>query len=128
MAKQMSDKHLEMFLLMYKWLQNKEQKKSIADYLKKQGYQSAIIYGMSYLGKSLYRELKSENYEVKDLVDQAKHIKVDSREVKNLNDPIDTADVIIVTAIYNYEEIEKRLRKMFEMPVLSLDDVIYKMT
>lgn len=124
---QMSDKHLEMFLLMNKWFMNKREGKNISDYLIEKGYQNVTIYGMGYIGKCLYEELKNENYEIKDLIDQNQIIKVKEKKVKSLNEQIEVADAIIVTAIYNFEEIEERLKDKFNIPILSLEDIIYKM-
>ncbi len=124
---QMSDKHLEMFLLMNKWFMNKREGKNISDYLIEKGYQNVTIYGMGYIGKCLYEELKNENYEIKDLIDQNQIIKVNKKKVKNLNEQIEIADVIIVTAIYDFEEIEERLKDKFNIPILSLEDIVYKM-
>ena len=57
----LSDKHLEMFLLLDKWIQNEQDGKKIGDYLKKNKLENVIIYGMSYIGRRLYKELLKED-------------------------------------------------------------------
>lgn len=123
----MSDKHLEMFLLMNRWLQNEHKGKKIADYLKEKGIHNVMIYGAGYIGRNLYEQLKLEEFEVKYLVDQNKTVMVDGKRVKGLDDEIESADVVIVTAIYYFEELEEHLKEKFGCPVLSLADIIYKM-
>ena len=123
----MSDKHLEMFLLMNRWLQNEHKGKKIADYLKEKGIHNVMIYGVGGIGKNLYEQLKREEFEIKYLVDQNKNQTLDGRGIKGLNDKMDPADAVVVTAIYYFEELEEELKIRFGCPVISLADIIYKM-
>ncbi len=122
-----SDKHLEMFLLMNTWLSNKRKGKMIGNYLKKKGFQNIAIYGMGYIGKNLYEELIQEGIIAKYLIDQNKNISIDGRSILTPGKKIETIDVIIVTSIYNYSEIEKNLQSKYESQIVSLADIIYKM-
>ena len=124
---EMSDKHFEMFLLMNRWLQNEHKEKKIADYLKEKGIHNIIIYGVGDIGKNLYQQLKSEEFEIKYLVDQNKNQTLDGRGIKGLNDKMDSTDAVIVTAIYYFEELEEELKMRFGCPVISLADIVYKM-
>ena len=119
----MADKHLEMFLLMNRWFQNERKGKRIVDYLEEKKIYSVIIYGMGYIGKNLYEQLRNEGVEIRYLIDRNKDTLIESREVKEM----DIADAIIVTAIYDFEEIEEGLKLKFNKPVISLDDIIFKM-
>ncbi len=125
--RQLSDKHLEMFLLMNRWLQNKSAGKSIGDYLRNIGIENVIIYGMSYIGKCLYEELEKEGFEISDIIDKKSNIYINKRKVKNLNEKIELADAIIVTAIYYFDELEIVLKNKFNIPIMAIDDIIYKM-
>lgn len=121
-----ADKHLEMFLLLDRWIQNKQEGKEIGDYLKKNGFENVIIYGMSYIGKLLYKELANEDITIKYLIDQKENIIFNGIEVKNIKDKIDSADVIIVTSIYYFEEIEEKIGVKFDCPIVSFADIVYK--
>lgn len=125
--RQLSDKHLEMFLLMNRWLQNKCAGKSIGGYLKNVGIENVIIYGMSYIGKCLYEELEKEGFEISDIIDKRSNININKRQVKNFNEKIEPADAIIVTAIYYFDELETVLKNKFNIPIIAIDDIIYKM-
>lgn len=122
-----SDKHLEMFFLMNTWVSNNRKGKMIGTYLKKNGFQDIAIYGMGYIGKNLYEELIKEGIVIKYLIDQNKNTHIQGRDVKTPDDEIETVDVIIVTSIYNFLEIEKNLRSKYNSLILSLSDIIYKM-
>ena len=54
----MSDKHLELFLLMNEWMKTKQEGRHIKEYFEKNGYISVAIYGLSYIGERLIDELK----------------------------------------------------------------------
>lgn len=123
----LADKHLEMFLLYDRWIENKQNGKHLGDYLRENSYENIIIYGMSYVGKRFYKELVSDGIEVKNIVDQNKFVFCEDREIKQIDESIETVDAVVVTAIYNFEEIEPELKIKFKCPILSLADIIYKM-
>ena len=123
----MSDKHLEMFLVMNKWFQNEHKGKTIVNYLNELGVKNISIYGVGYIGKTFYEYLKDKDFEIKYLIDQNNNCNIDGLQVKTIDDDIEeVTDIIIVTAIYYFEEIEDVLKKKFKCPVLSFADIVYK--
>ena len=122
----LSDKHLEMFLLFDKWIQNEQNGKKIGDYLKKNKVENVILYGMSYIGRRLYKELLKEDIKIKYL-DKNKGMNIDNREINQIDECKDSADIVIVTAIYYFEDLKDELKMKFQCPILSLADIIYKM-
>lgn len=109
------------------WMQLRKEGKTVAGYLKENGYQSVAIYGMHYLGESLLDELKDSDIKVEYAIDRnAEKIYADI-EVKNPEDSLPEVDVIIVTAFYFIDEIEDMLSKSVDYPVLSIEDIIYDM-
>lgn len=123
----LAEKHLEMFFLMDRWLKNKQDRKRIGEYLKKQGYQNVTIYGAGYVGKRLYAELSGEGFEVVQLVDRNGGMKCFGVKVKQFSEKMKPTDAVIVTAVYSFEEIEEGLRLKFGCAVLSLWDIVYRM-
>lgn len=123
--KELADKHLALYLLMNQWVKVKQEKKSIADYLKKNGYREIAIYGMNYVGETLLNELAGSDIKVKYAIDKnADNIFMDIDVV--LPDQIlDEVDAVIVTPITFFDEIEELLAKKIDCPVLSVEDILY---
>ena len=79
---------------------------------------------MSDAGCKLYEELKNSNIVVKYVIDK-RMIETDI-EVVTIDDDFKEVDIIIVTAIYEYNEIVKELKKKTKSPVISLEQVVYE--
>ena len=71
--------------------------------------------------------MEKEGFELSDIIDSISNIYMKKREVKNLNEKIEPADAIIVTAIYYFDELEIVLKNKFNIPIMAIDDIIYKM-
>lgn len=121
------DKYLEMFLLLDTWLLNRNNEKKISDYLEKKGIQRVAIYGMGYVGKKLYEELSDEHIEIAYLIDKNKNIHIDDKFIKSPDEELDLVDAIIVTAIYDFEEVRDMMEERCSSPIISLSDIIYRM-
>lgn len=123
--KELADKHLALYLLMNQWVKVKQEKKSIADYLKNNGYREIAIYGMNYVGETLLNELAGSDIKVKYAIDKnADNIFMDIDVV--LPDQIlDEVDAVIVTPITFFDEIEELLEKKINCPILSVEDILY---
>ena len=68
--KQMSDKHLELFLMMNQWVKVKQEGKHLASYFEKKGYKTIAVYGMSFAGETLVNELKGSGIQILYGIDQ----------------------------------------------------------
>lgn len=128
-AKTMSDKHLALFLMMTKWVQIKQEKKSLADYLEKNHYKTIVIYGMSYAGECLLNELKDSNITVKYGIDKSVDKAYTDIDVVSPDEVSEDADVdaVIVTPIFFMNEIEEALSVKISCPILSLEDILDEM-
>lgn len=124
-AKNLSDKHLMLFLLMNEWVKVKQQNKSIADSLIEQGYKRIGIYGMSYAGQRLYDELADTPIEIVCCMDQKSGGTYRGHEIITVKDCPDEIDVIIVTPIFFYNEIRQQLERSVIAGIISLEEVIY---
>lgn len=124
--KKMSDKHLALFLMMNQWVKVKQEGKNLSSYFEANGYKKIAIYGMSYVGETLVDELKGTGVEVAYGIDKnAEGIYADI-EVFSVDDNLEEADVIVVTAITFFDEIEKMLASKVKCPIISLEDVLYE--
>ncbi|EOS79048.1 hypothetical protein C817_03116 [Dorea sp. 5-2] len=119
------DKYLEMFLLMNSWVY-KLRRRKVSDYLKENSFHSVAIYGMGYIGENLYEDLLCDNIEIKYLIDQnVRQIK--GRFTQTMDENIEPVDVIIVTALYDYDKIKLKLQRRSNACILSLAEIIYTM-
>lgn len=110
-----------------KWMNLRQDGKFIADYLVGNGYHSVAIYGMHYLGECLLKELKNSSVEVRYAIDRnASNLYADV-DILTLDDNIPEVDVVIVTAIGSFNEIEKSIAEIADYPVVSLEDIVYDM-
>lgn len=122
--KQMSDKHLALYLMMNQWVKVKQEGKSLASYFEEKGYREIAIYGMSYAGEALVRELEGTGIRVKYGIDaKAVNIYTDI-EVVTPDDVNEEVDVIVVTPITFFDEIEIKLSEKVNCPIISLEDIL----
>lgn len=122
----MSEKHLALFLMMNQWVAVKQEGKNLADYFEKQGYKSIAIYGMSYVGERLFEELKGSDIQVQYGIDKnADNIYMDV-DIVTMEDELKPVDAIVVTPIFFFDEIEEELSKKTDCPIVSLEDILYE--
>lgn len=122
--KQFSTKHLELYLMMDRWVEVKQKGKNLADYLKQEGYQTIAIYGMSYAGNRLVKELEGTGIEIKYGIDKKAdniHSKI---KIYTPKDIMEDVDAVVVTSISFFDEIAEKLEEQFICPIISLDDII----
>lgn len=125
-AKDMSDKHLSLFLMMNEWVKIKQNGKNLLDYFVRNNYNRIAIYGMSYVGETLLKELSGSEVEVVYGIDKNAEIIDQEFKVITMESPLEEVDVIVVTAITFYDEIEEKLSKKIDCPIISLEDILYE--
>lgn len=118
------EKNQKMFSIINIWIQKKQQGKSIVNFLKKNNYCSVAVYGLGNIGKLLEEELKGE-IEIRYGVDRRKILA--EFPVYKPEDDLPEADVMIVTTVYEFEEIEEMLKKKLTCSIYSIEDIIYFM-
>lgn len=124
--KEMSNKHFELFLLMNEWVKIKQQGKEIASYLIELNISRIAIYGMSYVGETLLRELENSEIQVIYGIDQKADSLYSDIDMITMEDSFSDVDAVIVTAITYFDEIKEELSKKIECPIISLEDLVYE--
>lgn len=125
--KELADKHFAIMKLYDQWLLTKQEGKSLAEYLTKEGIHSIAIYGMSFVGERLYDELVDSDIEIKYGIDKnADHI-YSEIDMINPEGEYGTVDAIIVTAVFYFDEIASMLEEKTDIKVLSLEDILNDM-
>lgn len=125
-AQKMSDKHLSLFLMMNQWVEVKQEGKNLASFFEARGYRSIAIYGMSYVGETLLKELKDTNVKVVYGIDRNANILSTDIDILSLDDKLETVDAVVVTAITYFGEIYQQLSEKIRCPILSLEDILYE--
>lgn len=126
-SKRMSDKHLELMLLLNQWLKIKQEEKKVEDYFYRNRIKTIAIYGMSYIGERLFEELKNTDIEIKYAIDKNNESIYVDIDVLSVDEVLPKVDAIIVTPVYFFDEIKDMLQKKTVCRIISLEDVIYKL-
>lgn len=113
------------YCLLNQWLALKEEGKKLESYFINNKYKTIAIYGMGELGTRLYNELKNSSIEVLYAIDKNATSIYSDLKIYGPNDKLDTVDVIVVTAIFAFDDIVNDLNKISHCPVISLEDVVY---
>ena len=82
---------------------------------------------MGEIGNRLYEELKNSRIEIKYAIDKNVIIEYDDLEIKELSNSMEQADVVVVTAIFAFDEIKKSIEDKFQCDIISLEDVIFEL-
>ena len=89
-------------------------------------FSKIAIYGIGDLGKCLVEELREEGIEIGYIIDKrASQIKeFDNIKVFNPDEELPSTDLIIVTAIFYFDEIAYELKKKVSCPIISLEEIV----
>lgn len=126
-AEKMSGKHLALFQMMNQWVRIKQEGKSLSWYFEENGYKRIAVYGMSYVGETLVKELKDTGIEVAYGIDKRANSLYSDVDILSLDDDMDIVDAVVVTAITFFDEIEEKLSQKVDCPIISLEDILYEM-
>ena len=122
-----SNKYWQSYLMMNEWLQLKQKGRNLSEFFKERGYKNIAIYGMHHTGVTLQNELDGTGINICYGIDANADSIYSDIEVKKPSDELPPVDVVIVTPIYYFIEIEEKLEDKVTCPILSLDDVIFGM-
>lgn len=108
-----------------KWLSLKQEGKKLSEYFHENDYRRIAIYGMSDLGTSLLEELKYDNIEVAYGIDKRAELLNSEIPLYHPEADLPDVDIVIITAISFYDEIVALLGKKLEVPMISIEDVLF---
>ena len=108
------------------WLRIRQEGKTLVDFFEKNDYKTVAIYGMKELGERLYDELENSGITVKYIIDKNADTIYADVDVLTPDDELEPVDVVVVTAIYYFDEIEEMLSERVDYPVVSLEDILYE--
>lgn len=114
------------FHLFDKWMQIKNNGKSLAVYFEDNLINNVAIYGLGAIGKRLYEELSQQSIDVVYGIDKnAEKIRLDGLEIKTLDDELPDVDAVVVTPIF-FNEIEKDIYQKMgrDTDVIFIEDIV----
>ena len=123
----LADKHLKMFQVMRLWVAAYQRKIYVGKYLVDSGYYNIAIYGMSFMGETLYQELVDSGVNVSYGIDRYAKPKLEDLKVYHPDETLPEVDAVIVTAVTGFDDIEAALVKKVDCPILSIEDVLLEM-
>ena len=118
-------KNISIIRVFNAWMALKQCNHSLCTFFERNNYHEIAIYGMHYLGERLQDELQGTDIVIKYVIDRnANNIHVGVKAVQP-EDELEDVDAIIVTPIFYFEEIRRKLSAKVRCPVISLEDVIH---
>ena len=106
------------------WLCIKEIGKSVSEYLNANNVRQIAIYGVGMLGKHLIKELENTEINIAYCVDRFVNSGENDYKTYSMDEKLPYVDAIIVTVIYDFENIQNQISKKFDGEIISLDTLI----
>lgn len=119
-----SKKHLELYLTAIKWVQFYQRGKSIEDYLLKKGCHTAAIYGMSYMGETIYRELQGSSIKVLYGIDRRADQIISKLKIYHPGEVEEKVDFIINSTTLKNQMISEGIERLQNIPVVSIEEIL----
>ena len=108
------------------WLQIRQEGKTLVEYFTRNGFKTVAVYGMKELGERLCDELKGSDVTVRYAIDRNADTIYADVDVVTPEEELAEVDVIVVTAITYFDEIEEMLCEKVDCPIVSLEDILYE--
>lgn len=122
------NKNQTLFQIASFWLFELYNGKSISSYFEEKKIRSVAIYGVGILGRILILALQKTDVQIIYLIDRREFTEINNIPVIKTNDSrINEVDAIIVTPIYEFENIKTISLKDIKCKIISLEDIIYAM-
>lgn len=124
-AKNLSDKHLELFKIAVKWIKEPEHMEKFIE--KNQG-KSIGIYGMSYLGDCLQKTFRKGGMtKIYGIDRNASRLYNPDIEIYSMENELPDADIIIITAFIYFESIKRDLEMKIgkNTNIISLENIFF---
>ena len=120
----LADKNIKLFLLMNNWTRLLQDKRTVADYFKKNNYYSISIYGYGYVGETLERELKNTGIKIEYIIDKNAEYMYAATKLITPEEEFENVDVVVVTAIDNNNTLINELQSKCSFNIVSIGDVL----
>lgn len=109
---------------LHQWMCLHEQGISLTAYFERHHYAAIAIYGWGELGRHLFEELKEGSTLIKYVIDKKKDCGGKEIRILTMEDSLPEVDLIVVSPVYEYKDIENQLSSKTDASIVSLWDVI----
>ena len=108
------------------WIYIYQSGNKIEEILKTKKINSIAIYGMGDIGILLYEELKDSSISIEYMIDRNTLGRGYDIKIVTPTSKMKKVDAIIVTPIFEFDEIRSMLEELVPYDIYALDDLIYE--
>lgn len=114
------------FRTLNQWQYLNESKKTVADYLIKNGISVVAVYGFGHLGKHLFASLKNSPVKISFIIDKNKSISCEGIPVVGSDEQLDGKDfdLLIITPSYEFKNIRENYSYISDDKIISIEKLI----
>jgi len=109
-----------------RWITLKEKQMNPIEYIKERNWKKIALYGMGKLGLHFMHELSQCNEEVAYIIDKRSEMQYPGIDVISPDDCFPKADVLVVTAVADFDEVYQKCKAKFSGDIISLEQIIYE--
>lgn len=112
------------------WVAVKQIGVAFSSWFEENGFKRIAVYGMGKIGQLFINELMDSGIEVYYGIDKnytKNDIKLGKVKVNGIDEKWDDVDIVVVTAMAEFESIKCLLREKVDCPIVSLEDIIYEL-
>lgn len=113
--------------ILEQWIAVKQRNISFDSWFIENQFKKIAVYGMGRIGQLFINEMADSNVKICFGIDKGQTAGVSQVKVVHPQDEFDEADLIVVTAMAEFAEIKRSLKKKVPCPVVSLEDIIYEL-
>ncbi|MDE6386764.1 MAG: hypothetical protein K2L82_03020 [Lachnospiraceae bacterium] len=121
--KKTAEKNIGLFMLMNQWVRVKQEGKKLDAYFINNNYQKIAVYGMSYIGLRIIRELKDSEIEIAYGIDKRAEELSSDLKLFTLEDDLPDIDAVVVTLLSEYDEVYEAISTKVNCPVIAIEDI-----
>ncbi|WP_051688610.1 glycoside hydrolase family 99-like domain-containing protein [Butyrivibrio sp. AE2032] len=107
-----------------KWVSLLENNTSIASFLLKNEIKHVAIYGMGAIGKHMINELRGSEVQIDYIIDQRYMKNSPEHRIVSPESDLQEVDAIIVTSLWDYENIYEKLRSKCDYRIISAMELV----
>lgn len=124
-TKKKEDKFRGYYKLLNEWMRKKQSGKNISQYFNEMGYKHIAVYGMGEIGKRLLDELLADDELIISYgIDANSTDKYKDIRIVTLEEELEEVDVIVITSVFDFDNIYSKLSKQVKCPIISIEEII----